>query len=302
MRRTIATALFADGLCNAFSAALLAAAVTACSSDGQQTKDCAASSNEALTVCSTGPTLKGVDVSSYQGSVDWAQVNAAGTSFAIMRVSDGAGHPDSQFAKNWSGAKGHHIVRGAYQFFRPGEDPVAQANLFATMLEDNGGIGPGDLPPVLDYETADGQPAATVIERAKLWLATMELKTGKKPIVYTASFMSSYTGNNFSDYPLWVANYGASCPLMPTGWSKWIMWQSADNGSVSGITGGVDVDTFQGSMTDLLTLAAAGTPHQGGGGPRQPPAGPLPAGAGAVLGSSNPAPVQPPASSDPCAK
>src|SRR5262249_6188927 len=155
----------------------------------------------ALTVCSTGPTLKGVDVSFYQGTVNWAQVKSAGISFAIARVSDGTSNPDSQFASNWRGIKGQNIVRGAYQFLRASEDPAARGQLFISLVDQNGGFAPADLPPVLDYETADGQSATTIIAHAKTWLTAMEQRTGKRPILYTANFMSAYTGNNFSTYP-----------------------------------------------------------------------------------------------------
>jgi hypothetical protein len=74
--------------------------------------------------------------------------------------------------------------------------------------------------------------------------------------------MSSVFGTSLSGYTLWVANYGATCPLMPTGWSDWQFWQDADNGNISGISGGVDTDVFNGTKTQLegLTLKPATTP------------------------------------------
>ena len=90
---------------------------------------------------------------------------------------------------------------------------------------------------------------------AQHWLARVEAELHVKPLVYTANFMSNVTGNTFSAYPLWVANYGATCPLMPTGWTNWVFWQSSESGRIAGVSGNVDLDTFNGSMTDLLAFA-----------------------------------------------
>src|SRR5262249_9198422 len=84
-------------------------------------------------VCAAGATVKGVDVSVYQGNIDWATVKASGIAFAIARVSDGT-FMDTKFDQNWAGMKNNGIVRGAYQFFEPGEDPVTQANIMINKL------------------------------------------------------------------------------------------------------------------------------------------------------------------------
>jgi lysozyme len=230
--------------------------LAACSSgDTGSGESTCATEGQALKVCSTGPVLKGVDVSKYQANVSWSSVKSSGRSFAFARVSDGVSYPDSYFATNWSGIKAAGLVRGAYQYFRPAQDPVAQADLMIAKL--GGKILTGDLPAVLDLETTDGLASATVVARAKTWLARVEAGTGKRPIVYTAAFMSSTIGTSFSAYPLWVANYGTTCPTLPTGWSNWKFWQSASTGSVPGIAGNVDVNDFQGTLADLKAFAGA---------------------------------------------
>ena len=216
-----------------------------------------------LKTCAGSSTLKGLDVSSYEGNIDWAKVKAAGQAFTFIRVTDGVNTIDSKFAANWPGAKKAGVLRGAYQFFRPGQDPTQQANLFISKINAAGGFVAGDLPPVLDLESAGSETNATVVARAKTWLGVVEKALGVKPIVYTANFMSSVIGTNFSGYTLWVANYGTSCPTMPSGWSDWTFWQDADNGSVSGITGVTDTDIFNGTMADLLKLTKPGAPVAG---------------------------------------
>jgi lysozyme len=253
----------------AVAAVLLSAlGVVGCSAAGESGNECptAGSSSDALKVCSTGTTLKGVDVSKYQGSIAWGQVKSAGNVFAIARVSDGLNYPDSYFTTNWNGIKTAGLVRGVYQFFRPGQDPVAQANLLLTKVNALGGLKAGDLAPVLDLETTDGVAASTIVARAKTWLTKIEQATGRRPIVYTAAFMSSVLGSNFGAYPLWVANYETTCPTMPTGWSNWKMWQYSSTGSVAGISGNVDVNKFQGTLTELLAFAGGGSTQGGTGG------------------------------------
>lgn len=223
---------------------------------------CLGTSTAELKTCATGSTLRGVDVSSYQGNVNWTKVKGAGQSFAFVRVSDGIDHPDATFAQNWPGVKAVGIVRGVYQYFRPAKDVDAQVDLLVSKVAAAGGLVEGDLPPVLDLESDGGLPASTVVARAKAWLAKVEAEYGVKPIVYTAAFMSNIIGDAFGGYKLWVANYQTSCPTMPSGWSDWHFWQDSEEGTVAGITGPVDTNHFNGTLTALgaLTLKVASVP------------------------------------------
>ena len=218
--------------------------------------------SDALKVCASGGTVRGVDVSAWQGAIAWSKVKAAGRVFAYARVSDGTKYPDSRFASNWPAMKSVGMYRGAYQFFRPGQDPTAQAKLLLSRM---GTLGPNDLPPVVDVEASDGMSASTIVARLKTWLAVVEKGTGRKPVIYTASgFWSSIGNPSFAGYPLWVANWGVSCPNLPAGWKDWKFWQYTDSASVSGIGGGVDGDVFNGTLAELD--AFAGGPDKDGDG------------------------------------
>ena len=210
---------------------------------------------EAIVVCADGPTLEGIDVSYYQGTIDWDAVAADGIDFAIIRVSDGIGFEDPQFDRNWSEAQRVGIVRGVYQFFRPGQDPVAQADLLLSRM---GGLGPGDLPPVADVEDADGESAATIAANLAIWMDRVEAAIGRPPIIYTGRYFweSSVGAADFSEHPLWVANWGVSCPNIPSPWSDWLFWQDSATGRIAGISGDVDTDFFNGDMAALLTYAS----------------------------------------------
>src|SRR5438093_1213301 len=101
----------------------------------------------ATVVCPGATTVEGVDVDSSNGTVDWSMVQASGAGFAFAALGDGLA-ADSQFAANWAGIKNAGLVRGAYQFFRPGGDPTMQANLAISSV--GGTLGSGDLPIVVD--------------------------------------------------------------------------------------------------------------------------------------------------------
>ena len=237
---------------DALSIALFSAAAS-CATDVDPR--CYETALSELRVCSGSSTVEGIDVSYYQGAVDWPAVKRAGKVFAIARVSDGTRVRDTQFARNWRNMKAAGLVRGVYQFFRPAQDPTEQANLLIEQVRAAGGFEASDLPPVIDVESQDGVSAATLQARMHTWLQRVEAATGQRPIIYTANFMSSLVGNGFTAYPLWVANYGATCPLMPSNWAQWKFWQYSSTGRVAGISGNVDVNKWNGTLAQLQAFA-----------------------------------------------
>jgi GH25 family lysozyme M1 (1,4-beta-N-acetylmuramidase) len=223
-----------------------------------------------LTKCSdNGQVVYGVDVSGYQGSnINWSSVKAAGRVFAFAKATEGTGFIDSSFAHNWPGMRNAGVLRGAYHFFRPGTDGAAQGDYFVDQINAQGGLAAGDLPPVADVEVSDNVSAATVIARLHAFLDRVQARTGRVPLIYSANFFwGDYLGNpDFSGYPLWVANYGPSCPYLPNAFGDWKFWQYSDNVTVSGITsGGVDGDMFNGTLDELIAWAGGGTGGGGGG-------------------------------------
>jgi GH25 family lysozyme M1 (1,4-beta-N-acetylmuramidase) len=208
----------------------------------------------AARVCADGPTVQGVDVSYYQGAIDWTKARAAGIQFAFIRVSDGTGFRDPKFATYWAGSRAVGIAHGAYQFFRPNQDPTAQADL---LVDTMGPLEPDDLPPVIDVEATGGLSAATVASRVRAWVDRVEARTGRTPIVYTGMyFWRDQVGGSTreADAPLWIAQYTSLCPSLPSPWSRWTFWQYSDHGQVSGIGSSVDVDRFNGTLDDLRAL------------------------------------------------
>jgi lysozyme len=206
------------------------------------------------------PPLRGVDVSVYQGTVDWGQVLASGKSFAIVKASEGASGVDAQFAANWSGTAAHGLIRGAYHLFRPQDDGDAQARHFLAQVRP----GSDDLPPVVDVELSDGVCAPTLLQRLEAMLTALEAATNRLPMIYTlAAFWDGLSApETFARYPLWVANFGANAPLIPNPWRTYAIWHYADDGSVRGISGSVDLNVAR--ATTLAELRALGTKSAAG--------------------------------------
>jgi lysozyme len=199
--------------------------------------------------CHLGVTTAGIDVSYYQEVIDWPRVRRAGIRFAFIRVSDGAQLRDPRFATNWGEAKRAGIVRGAYQFFRPDQNVVAQADLMIAAMQ---GSGRDDLPPALDLEVDAGLPATEVAARALIWIDRVRTKLGVEPIVYTGSDLWRTGGATpLSLQPLWIAHYTQDCPTVPLPWPHWTFWQTSDRGAVPGVEGPVDLDLFAGTLADL---------------------------------------------------
>jgi lysozyme len=220
------------------------------------------SEESAPKLCAQGPTLEGVDVSYYQPQINWPAAKKSGVAFAFVRVSDGAGFLDPEFPANWPAAGQAGVVRGPYQFFRPGEDPIAQADLLVASLQKQGGLHPGDIPPVLDIEVTDDMPMATIRARMHRWLDRVESAFARRPLIYTSpGFWDALDADTtFAKYPLWVAHWDTSCPGVPGSWSAWTFWQTTDHAEIPGIPGSVDRDRFNGSLADLRAFTGAGEP------------------------------------------
>lgn len=201
-----------------------------------------------------GP-LPGIDVSHWRGTIDWSAVAADGVEFAFVKATEGGDYTDPRFAENWAASKRAGVVRGAYHFFRPQTDAAAQAAHFLRTVQ----LAPGDLPPVLDVEVTDGRSAESIAAGVRTWLQEVERATGRRPIIYTrASFWTAQMGGGFGAYPLWVAHYGVSAPNIPAGWSRWTFWQHSDAGRVEGVSGGVDLNWFNGGRAELDAFVSTG--------------------------------------------
>ncbi len=203
--------------------------------------------------------IRGIDVSHFQGVINWQKVAASNVAFAYTKATDGIGAQDTFFTSNYAGIKSNGILRGAYHFFRPQLDAQAQADSFLHVVKQ---LEPGDLPPTLDVEVNGNKSASLIVKGVTTWIAAVEQALGRTPIIYTnAAFWNSQVGGSsaFAEHPLWIAQYTSRPkPNIPQGFTNYTMWQFTSTGvhAVNGINGaGLDLDRFNGTLDDLRKLA-----------------------------------------------
>lgn len=198
----------------------------------------------------------GIDISHYQEvkDIQWDSLSIAHRSiplkFVVMRATMGNRGKDKNFNTFWRLAREHQLVRGAYHFYRPDEDPVRQANNFLETVK----LEEGDLVPVLDIEKKSLRYShPELIENLKTWCKIVEEKYGRKPIIYTYyHYYKDYLRGEFDDYPLWLANYNDV--LEPSVQDLWKMWQFTEKGIVYGINTKVDLNVYNGSFSSFKKL------------------------------------------------
>jgi len=192
----------------------------------------------------------GLDVSEYQGKINWVDVDTLESKypvhFVFIRATVGNDRLDKQFDQNWLGAKKNKLIRGAYHYYRPNENSLEQAELFIKTVT----LRKGDLPPVLDIEKL---PKNQSVERLKIglkrWLKRVEEHYKVKPIIYTGeSYYDDFLKEEFSDYLFWIANYNFYRENME---EDWLFWQFTEKASVSGVKGSVDVNIYNGDLQQL---------------------------------------------------
>jgi lysozyme len=197
--------------------------------------------------------VKGVDVSVYQGTIDWAKLSK-GLDFAFVKATEGAGHVDPNFEANFRGAAEAGLITGAYHFFSFESTGEAQAENFIRAAGDLS----GRLPPAVDVELYGAfkrNPPSLENVRAQLdpLLSALEERYGVKPILYaTGAAWSMYLKDAYREYPLWIREVYLA-PRAP-----FLFWQYSDRGRLVGFDGPerfIDLNAFSGSRKELAALA-----------------------------------------------
>ncbi len=195
---------------------------------------------------------KGIDVSHYQGTINWKTVAKGQIKFAIAKASGGDDYIDPMFNVNWQGIRENELIRGAYHFYYPNIDPIKQAKHYLKTVN---GFLKKDLPPILDIEVTEGQDASKIVQGALLWIKKVENVTKRRPIIYSdKAFVSEYLNSpELAQYPLWVADYSEEIASLPSHWQKpgWLIWQHSQQGQLEGIPSQVDLNKFSGSLRQL---------------------------------------------------
>ncbi len=203
--------------------------------------------------------IHGIDVSKYQGDIDWRAVRASGVQFAYIKATEGGDRVDSKFRQNWEGSKAAGVQRGAYHFAYWCRTPQEEMANFVNTVPPEADA----LPPVLDVEaTPTSRTCRKVLQRGETiarmreMLQTMERVYHKRPVIYsTVDFYQAILHpSELEDYPIWIRSTKYSPPVK-YGSRNWHLWQYQSDARVPGIQGYVDRNAFHGDQKQWLAFA-----------------------------------------------
>ncbi|MCA1490660.1 glycoside hydrolase family 25 protein [Ensifer sp. NBAIM29] len=203
--------------------------------------------------------VHGVDVSRWQGEIDWQKLRTQGANFAYIKATDGGDHLDPMFKKNWRRAQAAGLKRGAYHFFYWCRTAGEQADWFIRNVPREADA----LPPVIDVEwngesSCKRRPSpARVREKMQVFMDKLERHYGQRPIIYTApDFYRDNLENAFPSHPFWLRSVAAHPSKVYPG-RKWLFWQYSGSGLSHGVDGRIDLNVFHGSEEEWQNFVAA---------------------------------------------
>ncbi len=201
----------------------------------------------------SGNQVYGIDVSHYQGDVNWTKVYNAGKRFAFAKATEGTSFVDNKFTDNMKNGSAAGLYMGAYHFARPNtpikNDSFAEADHFVDIIMPY--IKDGYLVPVLDLENGSDIGWKNLSAWANYFCGRVYNRTGVKPIIYTMPYYASNLDSSVTQWDLWIANYNVSSPNTGV-WGFWSFWQNSSSGSVNGVDGNVDLDIYNGNLKSLI--------------------------------------------------
>ncbi|NQS91642.1 MAG: glycoside hydrolase family 25 protein, partial [Chloroflexi bacterium] len=214
--------------------------------------------------------VDGLDVSHWQGTINWTQVANANIKFTFAKGTEGVGWTDVKFHTNMNQGRDAGIFMGVYHFARPdlGNSGAAEANYFLSVAGDY--LDSGYLRPVLDLEVGSSLGRVALSNWVLEWMETVKDRTGISPLIYTnVNFINNYLTEAVTEYDLWVAHW--TCVAKPTYYypntgmyRDWAFWQyygpggcGSNAGFVPGITTNIDLNIFNGVEAGLSEYDAS---------------------------------------------
>lgn len=196
---------------------------------------------------------QGIDVSRFQGAVDFKKVADSGVRFAFAKATQGTSHTDSEFSRNWSAMKEAGLIRGAYHYLEPNLDGAKQAKHFLSVVS----LEPGDLPPAVDVERTNRDTNEELLTTLTQYLEEIRTHTGRNAIIYVSpAFWNEHLEPKLEKAlpnPLWIAEYNVKSPRQLNKLPPWTFWQHSQNGRTPGVKGPVDLD--HGRNLDTLRIS-----------------------------------------------
>lgn len=219
-------------------------------------------SSNHITITQNDEIFNGIDVSRFQGSIDFDRVKESGIEAVYIKAGEGGNITDPFFEQNYERASRAGLIVGFYYYLTAlnPEQARIQAEDFYELIRGKSFTAR----PVMDYENFDGLEREDINEIGISFLEETEALTGITPMIYTdASVAQTIWTDRFSRYPLWIADYSNrdEFPQDITVWDTWTGYQYSDTGTVPGITGDVDLNRFREGI--LLNPMEQTTPSQG---------------------------------------
>jgi len=197
--------------------------------------------------------VRGVDVSRYQGKIDWQVLASQGIDFAFIKATEGSSHKDICFDYNYEEARKTKLYAGAYHFFSFDSAGETQAENFINTVEGYDDM----LPPVIDveyYKSKNTPTRENLSKELKSMLDILENHYNKKPIIYTTEdFYEKFFSEDYKEYDIWIRDVVAK-PKLSDG-KKWTFWQYTNRETLGGYNGEekyIDMNVFNGSRQDFV--------------------------------------------------
>lgn len=195
--------------------------------------------------------IRGVDVSAYQGTIDWKKLADQDLYFAYIKATEGTDYKDKQFDTNWEQARKTKLKVGAYMFVDLNEDGKKQAEFFTQTVS----VQKNSLPPVIDLELSSdmdetNMPSAdSVQQKVSTIISVLKDKYDQTPIIYTNyQTYNAYMANYQTDVKIWICDLSNQKPDL-SGQHQWVFWQYTQRGILNGYDGDeqfIDLDLFNG--------------------------------------------------------
>lgn len=207
--------------------------------------------------------VQGVDVSHYQGEIDWEVLQMQNIDFAYIKATEGSSHVDEKFEENWKNASQTSLKIGAYHFFSFDSEGKNQAENYIRTV----GNLEGKLIPVIDVEYYGDKfrnppDKEKVVEELKDMCVCLEREYGAKPMLYTTNtvYRKYLKGEfDFEEYPLWIRDVYFTPDI--TIRDQWTIWQYSDTSILKGYSGEekyIDMNVFHGDLEELNDLLVEG--------------------------------------------
>ncbi len=184
---------------------------------------------------------KGIDISSWQGNVNFKKVKDGGIEIVYIKATEGISYVNNYFSSSYKNAKEQGLKVGFYHFFLGGIDPKAQARHFVNTI----GNREFDCRLAIDIEQTNGLNKTSLTSAAIIFLEEVKRLTSKGIVVYTyTNFARTSLDSRLGIYPLWIAEYGVSKPASNPIWNQCVGFQFSSTGQVPGVSGNCDLNEF----------------------------------------------------------